>query len=746
MSNLRSTSLRFLVILAILFSFPSFAQNTVTGVVIEESTDGRFHPIPFANVYWKGTQIGTSTDTAGHFELPKNKTTRTLIISYVGYTSDTIKVEHLDKLTIVLKQSKELGGVDVVYRQRGTEISYMNPLKVETMGEKELYKAACCNLSESFETNPSIDVAFTDAVTGTKQIQMLGLDGKYAQITREQMPGVRGLSSVQGMTYIPGSWIESIQLNKGTGSVINGFESVTGQINVELMKPEEADKWFLNGYVNQGGRTELNLNTAHKISEKVQTGFLLHGNMRPIEIDGNKDGFLDFPTGYQLNGINRWKFNNFKGWEGQVGTNVLTEDRSGGQVTVENAINPYSVNWKTNRYELWGKTGYVFPEARYRSVGFQASAILHDQKSNYGLTSYNANQQSGYFNSIYQSIIGTSTHKYRTGLSLLYDKYDETLNASNYAREEIVPGAFFEYTFSYFEKFAVVAGIRGDYHNYYGLFFTPRIHTRYEVREGTVLRASAGRGQRTSNVIAENASLLASSRSWFIQGDSAIQGFGLKPEVAWNFGLNLTQDFRLDYKPGTIAIDAYHSLFENQTVVDIENPREVRIYNLTGSSYATSLQGQIDYELRRRLELRMAYRWYEVRTEYGGVLKDKPFVAKHRAFINLGYETKTDWKFDYTVQWHSSKRIPSTALNPVADQRDTRSPEFFLMNAQITKGWKERFDIYVGMENILNFKQANPIISADDPFGPYFDSAMVWGPIFGRMTYVGFRLKPGSKI
>lgn len=744
MSTLKSTK-RWLAIILISFSWGySFGQNSVTGIVIEETVNGRFQPIPFANVYWKGTQVGTSTDTTGHFELPKSKTTRTLIISYVGYASDTIKVEQLDKLTIVLKQSKALGGVDVVYRQRGTEISYMNTLKVETMGEKELYKAACCNLSESFETNPSIDVAYTDAVTGTKQIQMLGLDGKYSQITREQMPGVRGLSSVHGLTYIPGAWIESIQLNKGTGSVTNGFESVTGQINVELMKPNEADPWFVNGYINQGARAELNVNTAHKISEKVHTGFLLHGNVRPLEMDNNGDDFLDFPTGFQLNGINRWKFNNYKGWEGQVGVNVLTEDRKGGQVSLENGVNPYEVKWKTSRYEMWGKTGYVFPEARYRSIGFQASAIYHDQKSDYGLTQYDANQQSGYFNSIYQSIIGTSTHKYRTGLSLQYDKYDESLDSLQFKREEIVPGAFFEYTFSYFEKFAVVAGVRGDYHNYYGLFFTPRIHTRYEVREGTVLRASAGRGQRTSNVIAENSSLLASSRLWTIQGNPKIQGFGLKPEVAWNFGLNLTQDFRLDYRPGTFAVDAYHTLFENQSVVDIENPREVRIYDLKGKSYATSVQAQIDYELRRRLELRMAYRWYDVRTNYSGSLKDKPFVAKHRAFINLAYETRSEWKFDYTVQWHSSKRIPSTDANPIVYQRATRSPDLFIMNAQITKSWKDRFDAYVGMENITNVKQNNPIVAVEAPFGPYFDSSLVWAPIFGRMTYLGFRLKPKS--
>ncbi len=738
-----SISTKVLAVLGLFFfgGLSTFAQSNLTGVVIEETVDGFFEPIPFANVYWFGTQSGTSTDTLGQFELPLSEKTNVLIISYVGYKSDTMEIAEKDKLTIVLKQSSELEGVDVVYRQRGTEISYMNTLKVEAMGEKELFKAACCNLSESFETNPSIDVAFTDAVTGTKQIQMLGLDGKYSQITREQMPAVRGLSSVQGMTYIPGSWIQSIQLNKGAGSVVNGFESVTGQINVELKKPENSERWFINGYGNQGGRTELNVNATQRVSEKVSTVVLLHGSLRPLEIDGNNDGFIDFPSGYHLNAINRWRFEQRNGWEGQAGVNVLTEDRQGGQLSSETAAPKYQLGWNTNRAELWGKTGYIFPKAKYRSVGFQGSAIYHDQTSFYGSRQYDSEQRSGYFNSIYQSIIGTSTHKYRAGLSVQYDLYNERLDSLQFDREEIVPGAFLEYTFSYFDKFAVVVGIRGDYHNYYGFFFTPRLHARYEIREGSVLRLSAGRGQRTSNVISENASLLATSRTWDIQGNPAIQGFGLEPEVAWNFGLNLTQDFRLDYRPGAIAVDLYHTVFENQTIVDMEDPRQVVFYNLNGESFATSIQAQVDYELYRRVEMRMAYRWQDVRTTYGKSLKDKPYVSKHRAFINLGYETLNGWNFDYTVLWQGQKRIPSTDANPTVYQRAIRSPDIFLMNAQITKSWKERFDVYVGMENITNVKQNNPILASEQPFGPYFDTSLMWGPIFGRMTYVGFRLK-----
>jgi outer membrane receptor for ferrienterochelin and colicins len=737
-----------LLLCLLILSAKLFAQETLMGMVMEETKNGKFKPIPFANVFWLGTQTGAVTDTNGSFEIPLVANINSLVVSYVGYKNDTLHITKKNKLTIVLRPYEMLDEVNVVYEKRGTEISYLDPLKVENIGEKELFKAACCNLSESFETNPSVDVAYADAVTGTKQIQMLGLDGKYAQITRESMPDVRGLSAVQGLTYIPGTWIESLQLNKGAGSVVNGFESLTGQINVELKKPENADPLFVNAYVNQGGRTELNVDAAHKFNEKVSTMVLVHGNMRPIEVDGNNDGFLDFPTGQQINVVNRWKFTNNKGWEGQLAGRGIVEDRTGGQYfgAPEDtaAPQPYKVHWKTNRAELWGKTGYVFKNAKFRSVGFQGSVLYHDYKSGYGNTVYNANQQSGYVNSIYQDILGTTTHKYKVGLSLMYDKYDEQLNGVDYNRTEIVPGAFAEYTFTYFEKFALVAGLRADYHNYYGLFFTPRLHMRYEFKEGSVLRVSGGKGTRTANVIADNQSLLASSRTWIILGDNQIQGFGLKQEKAWNFGANFTQNFRLNYRPATFALDVYHTEFENQTVIDREDPTKVRVYNLVGRSFATSLQAQVDYSIYRGFDARIAYRWYDVETDYSAGRLKSPFVASHRAFINLSYETKSEWKFDYTVQWQGKKRIPSTLESPVLYQVGSYSPDLFLMNAQITKSWGKKFALYVGMENITNVKQNNPVISASDPYGTYFDSSMVWGPIFGRMTYLGVRWSPKS--
>jgi outer membrane receptor for ferrienterochelin and colicin len=235
---------------------------------------------------------------------------------------------------------------------------------------------------------------------------------------------------------------------------------------------------------------------------------------------------------------------------------------------------------------------------------------------------------------------------------------------------------------------------------------------------------------------------MASSRRIAVRGNAPENPYGLDPEVAWNFGTNFTQKFRLDYREGAVSFDLYQTRFVNQVVVDLDqDPQEIAFYNLEGKSYSTSFQTQVDYELIRRLDMRVAYRWYDVRTTYHSGINRKPLIASHRAFINLAYKTRDHWKFDYTVQWYGSKRLPSTTGNPEMYQLPSHSPAFFLMNAQISKEWREMFEIYLGAENILDFRQEDPILGSEDPFGPYFDSSIIWGPIFGRMIYGGIRLR-----
>jgi outer membrane receptor for ferrienterochelin and colicin len=720
----------------------------VKGVVLQENAKGKFEPMPNASVYWLGTRKGVITDSLGVFEINTDTSTQQLIISYTGFKADTLTVVHANDLKVIMASKGQLNEVTIFSRQLGSFIPYLNPIRTQVMTGAELLKAACCNLSESFETNPSVDVSYNDAVTGSKQIQMLGISGNYTQLTVENLPGPRGLATPLGLNSIAGPWIESIQLTKGTGSVVNGFESIAGQINVELKKPESAEKLLGNIYVNDQGKTDLNLNVATKLNEKWATALLLHDNFMNNALDMNMDGFKDMPTGNTFSLVNRYKYDNSNGVLAQFGVKVLNDQKVGGETSFNENSDKYTQNRyglaiNTQRYELFGKLGYVFPQQKFKSIGLQFNASDYQQASYFGLTNYNANQQSFFTNLIYQSIINSTIHKFRTGFSFQYDKYNEDYNLNSYVRKEIVPGTFFEYTYTPNDQWSLVAGIRGDNNNIYGSFITPRLNIRYEPVIGTVFRLSAGKGQRTANIFAENNSLFVSQRSLMIMGQNNSGAYSLNPEISWNKGISLDQKFNVFNNPATLSLDYFRNDFKNQVVVDIESAKKIHIYNLAGKSYSNSFQAEVNMTPFTKLDIRVAYRYFDVKQTYSGNLLDRPFIAKHRAFLSVDYATNNDWKFNYTVTFNGKKRIVNPYESYVSFIPPTSSPSYYLMNAQVSKsfGNNNPMDIYVGVENISNFFQQNTIISADDPFGPNFDASMIWGPVTGRMLYVGWRIK-----
>lgn len=748
------------MVMSVLLLSSSLHSQSLLGLVVELNDRGVEEPLPGASVVWLGTSNATVAGDNGVFIIDRVEGVNKLVISFVGYRTDTITITDQTNVKVTLVSNQVLDEV-TIEGWRGTTRLDPGATNTSIMTEKELFKAACCNLSESFETNPSVDVAFTDAITGTRQIQMLGLSGPNTLISIENMPGVRGLASSQGIQFIPGSWINSIQVTKGVGSIVNGYESIAGQINVEMKKPEDSEKLYLNGYINQSARSELNLNYTVHTGEKWATTFLLHGSTRPFEMDENGDSFLDFPTGSQINFINRWVYNSGTGVLGQVGIKILTDGKQGGQTDFNPGedkftTNRYGFEINTKRYELWGKLGYQFNGKPYQSIGLQLSGLLHDHESYYGFNIHDADERSFYSNLIYQSIIGNTSHKFKAGLSFLYDDFDENLYVENgiefdgiltgdsmsFNRTEVVPGAFIEYAYTSLEKLSLIAGVRVDQHNLFGTIFTPRLHVKYDLTPTTSLRASAGKGTRVANILSENTGVLASSRSVVFSNLQSNKAYGFKPDVAWNYGLNLSQDFTLDYRSGTFTIDYFYTDFTNQVVLDLDNTaREARFFRLTGKSYSHSVQFQVDYELIRRFDLRLAYRLRNVKTDYTEGLLARPLIPQHRAFMNLAYETKTKWKFDYTVQWIGQQRLPDTSQNLPENQRENYSDDYVLMNAQISKDLGDKWNVYLGVENLTDFKLKNPIVSANDPFSSNFDTSMVWGPIFGRMTYAGFRFR-----
>ncbi len=728
------------------------AQNDVIkGKIVDENNETLFG----ANIYWLNTNIGVITNTDGEFSIKKTSETTSLIISYIGYNTKKIDIKNDLFLTIQLKAVEELTEITVSKVKKSTEYSLFKATNVQTMGQKELLKAACCNISESFSTNPSIDVNYSDAVTGNRQIKMLGLTSPYILIAEENIPSVRGASQAYGLSFVPGTWVESIQITKGAGSVINGYESISGQINYEILKPANDIPFFLNAFTSMDGRHELNTHFNTKYSDKLSSTLFLHGNTRNNKNDNNKDGFLDNPIGQQVNILNRWQYNDVdNGMVSFLNVRYMNDEKQAGQIDFNPETDKFTTNaWgseiDTEKIEVSNKTGYVFKDMSYQSIGFQNSFQSHKQKSYFGLNQYNIEQKSYYSNLLFSSIINNTKNKFTTGINFTYDKYKEfvAVNFSkDFSRIDNSVGAFFEYDFDNLDNFQVVAGIRVDNHNRLGTFITPRVHIRYNPWKDAVIRASVGRGKRAANIFAENQQLFASSRSFsFLNNDGSL--YGLNPEIAWNSGLSFIQKFKLFGKNTDIVLDYYRTDFQNQAVVDIDfSPQQVVFYNLKGSSIANSFQAEFSIELKKHLDLKTAYKYYDVNTDYITGNLQKALQAKNRFFANLSYETHIldkgqQWKFDVTYNWLGKQRLPNTISNLPAYKLTEYAPAFGVVNAQITRTFSNVFEIYVGGENMGNYKQNNAIVSADNPFGAYFDSSMIYGPVFGQMYYAGLRFK-----
>lgn len=748
---------KYLIILFVLFGFYGFSQQKIRGVVYENTEDDKNLPLLGVNVLWEGTTEGTQTDINGKFELDFRENAQ-LVFSFVGMRTETVAVTPGQELTVILYPDNMIEAIVIERKKANLSRNKASALNVTTISSGELLKAACCNLSEAFETNPSIDVNFSDAVTGNKQIRMLGLNSPYILIAEENIPAVRGASQATGLNFIPGTWVESIQVTKGAGSVVNGYESISGQINYELLKPMNDIPLFVNAYASTDSRYELNTHINKKVSDKWATTLFLHGNTRTSEKDMNHDHFLDNPLGKQINVLNRWQYTNAeKGWVSFLNLRYMNDEKQSGSVYFDKDRDKLTTNYwgseiLTEKMDASAKVGYVFPDAPWKSFGFQNSFNSHNQDSYFGLREFNIHQKSFYSNLIYNSILSNTLHKFSTGLNFTYDGYDEQVDnlsgttMTDFSRKDNSVGTFFEYTYDNNDDFSLVAGVRLDNHNRLGTFVTPRIHTRYTPWAGGTLKASVGRGVRSANIFAENQHLFASSREFKILNTGG-KIYGLDPEVAWNYGVSVMQNFKLFGKNAEVIADFYRTDFENQVVVDLyANPQEVLFYNLDGSSFANSFQLEFNYEITHHFNIRTAYKYYDIQTDYLNGRDSKPLQAKHRFFANIGYETHvTDkgkqWKFDWTMNVLGKQKLPYTGSNTLAYQAREFSETLTLMNAQVTHSFSPVFEVYVGGENITNYQQDNAIIDAHNPFGTYFDSSMIYGPVFGSMYYVGLRFK-----
>jgi outer membrane cobalamin receptor len=648
----------------------------------------------------------------------------------------------------------KLDEVVVTQARSGTVMSRLSINKTELITKTGLTKLACCNLASSFENSATVTVGFTDALSGAKQVQLLGLAGIYSSLQTEMVPTLRGLLSSFGWSYIPGTWLESIQISKGASSVVNGYEAISGQINLELRKPNYTDPLFINVYADHLENYEVNVTAATKVAKNLWTGLLLHGAEEKGTHDLNKDGFADMPKSQSVNLLNRWFYLNENGIQSRTNFRFLYDDKIGGQSVVHNENNGhlYNTRIKNRGFTVENKTGSTVGSQEGQSIGFINSFNYSDEQLDYGKKTYAGTQKSFHSNALYTST-ANPTHNYTIGASFTFDEYNtwyrDRLNVAPAQadipvtpinRREIIPGAFAEYTYNYKDKFTFIAGVREDYNSRYGWLFTPRTNIRYNVLKELVLRVSAGRGYRSPNVIADNIGILATSRKFNLDHINQID-----IEQAWNYGGNISAYIPvLDERTLTVSVDYFHTQFDNQAIIDTErNPGNVYFYNLDGKSYADAWQMDVSLTPFDGFDIFAAIRYNDTKITYNDgngnkYTVEKPLTSRYRGLINLSYATRLrKWVFDATAQLNGKTRLPK------GYGTNEYSPAFPVYFAQITKNAK-RFDIYVGSENLLDFKQKNPIISAGDPFGADFDASQIWGPVVGRKIYAGIRWRVGK--
>ncbi|MBK9338610.1 MAG: TonB-dependent receptor [Lewinellaceae bacterium] len=725
------------------------AQNPVPKRIFGIVTNDKEELLVGATVRWGGTNLGTTTDTLGRFWLPQQEQEATLVVQYIGYTPAEVQVlPHEDSLWVEVTGVAQLQEVTISEKGFDTRISTIETRNVERIQRNELRKAPCCNLSESFQTNGAADVTYSNALTGVKEIQMLGLRGIYSQFMLENRPTMGGIATPFAFEYIPGTWLEGISLAKGASTVKNGYTGIAGQINAEIVKPHLDKPLFVNGFTSTEGRGELNVHLNKKGKGKVSHGLLTHGSFVENNWDMNNDNFFDAPSRRQLNGLYRVFY---EGEEtcGQFNVQALTDRRQGGQMrTIEGVPGLFGIDQQNDRVEVWGKVGREGLGGKpYNQIGNMVSASWHRTHSTFGRNTYAAEQRSFYWQSLYQTIISTIDHQIVVAPSVQYDDIDERVNESNLGRTEFVPGAMVEYTFSRpnldmeMPDLVVVLGGRVDWNSRFGWFVTPRLSAKYNFTPESVVRISAGRGYRSPNLIAENISLLASNRPLHFAAD-------LGYEDAWNYGVNFTQNFKMAGRSGSFNFDLYRTDFNRQVLVDVDqSPADVFFYNAAGKSFSNSLMAMVQYNPVPGLDVKVAYKWNDVRATFAdGLLKTLPLVAKHRGLITLDYTTPDKkWMFNTNVQIVGPQRLPDNSKIPHELTHDfpANSPTYGLWSAQITRSWKN-MEFYLGAENLTAFQQHAAIIAVDNPNSPYFNGSQLWAPIMGTVGYLGVRFSPSG--
>jgi len=730
------------ILLFVLFNLGLFASLSaqLKGIIQGVSLTDTF-ALNGAKVKLLHAKKSVFSDAEGQFEMYLGKEfPDTLVVLSTGFISDTIMLSEKDRFgaVYIVLFSDQLKPEVLVERKAGNGTLKISIAQVERISNSELRRAACCNLSESFETNASVDVNLTDAVSGVRKIQLLGLDGVYTQFQLENVPFLRGLESSLGMQSFSGIWLDGIQISKGTGSVVNGYESMAGLINLSIKNPFESDKFLINVYGNRFGRAEMNSIFSHRINDRWATSLLLNGALNQTNIDENKDGFLDLPRFLNTAALNRWQFNG-KRMEAQFSVYGYRDDRFSGQSPFSPALFPYHMSMLNEHLEATAKTGF-FSKRAGESIGFINHIKVHRLGGYFGGDAIGgqrmlSGEEKKYFLSInYDRESSNGKHLFKIGASSTALEINQRADLNELNRREIVVGTFFEHALR-LNRISLQSGLRTDYHSLFGWFYTPRIHAKLALTPKIDLRITGGKGWRVPNFLIENNYLMASNKLW------ALPSQGVLPEISWNIGTSIVSEGRLLNQKIVLTLDAYYTWFERQLIIDRDiSATSIVFAYIDNQSSSLALQSEADWTISKQVSLRVAYKFLRVESVYNGHLQQQTMVPKHRMLITCSLTSKNKrWQLDVTGNIVGSMRMPASFFQ-------NSSPVYPLVFSQWSYNW-QKLKLYIGLENILNVKQPNPIMSATNPLDPSFDATMVWGPITGINIYGGltYTLKKSKK-
>ncbi len=740
--------MKFIVIVFLTILRLSLHAQVVEGKVMNAYQE----MLPGATVMLAGTGFGVISDGQGNYALPLGQTDKPfyIVASFVGYQSDSILYDGQRSIDFVLKMDEVLSGVTISARKEGIIISSIKPIKVEQITEAELSKAACCDLAGCFNTQLSVHPQTTNIITNSTELRLLGLGGVYNQILVNGLPSMQGPAFTYGMSSIPGTLIDNIFVSKGSNSVLQGFESISGQLNVTTKDPSTAEKWLVNGYINNF--YERHLNVYHSFQKNKWHNITAVHAVQPSRlVDRDQDTFLDLPllTRYMFH--TNWKYGNELdwGWSHSLSARYVDERRVGGQINFDPAVDTRSnkiygqlSSWR--QPELSVKSAFRLNDEHQLSV--QVSSYVHDQTSYFGTTRYDANQQNVYAN--IQYAYQYKGNDLKTGLSYRHMHINENVEFGSssdirsyngvYNRQDKIAGLFAENTMHFFEsKLTWMSGLRYDRHQIYGGFFTPRMLVKYDITPNTIVRANIGTGWRVANILSENIWLMVSSRD-ILFGDD------LRPEQARNMGINLTHKF--ENKNGTsggqLSVDIYKTSFSNQIFPNLDSDPSISLVeNFMGISKSNNIQIEALFNIWSTVELKGGYTFQDVYRRIGDVKQLLPFIARHRLLSTFNYKTlDSKFQFDMNAHWYGPQTLPNTQSNPEPHRRPDVSESFAVVNTQVKYNFPT-LSVYVGCENIFDFRQLQPIIGWEEPFGAHFDASSVWGPTRGREVYIGMTWK-----